>query len=594
MKTLPINANGKVDRQALPKPRYNLRELSTDYIAPTSKTEEVLVALWSQLLGVKEVGTSDNFFDLGGDSIVNIQIVSAAREKGIEITPQQIFDYPTIGELSAVAGVVSLVIAEQSVVTGELPLLPSQHRFFSHSPVQVNAFYQSVCLEHNGKFSTSVLNQALQQLLLQHDGLRSHFKQSLQGWSQYIQPPKNQNNLVIEVTDQIACSPAVEALETNKQQALLQSEIDIQSGKLVAARHIIFTASQRHVLLISMHHLVVDGVSWWVLLNDLERCCKQILLDTPITLPAKGCSVQQWSNALSEHANSKNINDSLNYWTQQNQLASVTSLFAFKPVDIDQQPVIKESNLYLDQTSTSQLMHEVPSAFSIQLPEVLLTALLQTLNLLLDPLSPQKKLLIDMEGHGREGILQGYDVMRTVSWFTSVYPLLLDMPQQQNLGDALKATKEHLRRIPNSGVEYGILRYLSASNDVQEKLKLAPQASVLFNYMGQWERTLAAYSQFKFIKPIAAHHAEKRLGSYALELNAMIFEGQLQASWTYDAKRITPEQVNLIESHFIEQLQGLIKYCLSGEQIGLTPADFKAAELQQDDLDDILSEFGEE
>ena len=160
MKALPINTNGKVDRQALPKPNYNLRELTTDYIPPVSKTEEVLVALWSKLLGVKEVGTSDNFFDLGGDSIVNIQIVAAAREKGIDITPQQIFDCPTISELSAVSGLVSEVTAQQSLVTGELPLLPSQHRFFEQNVVQLNAFNQSVCLQHSGQFNTSALNQA--------------------------------------------------------------------------------------------------------------------------------------------------------------------------------------------------------------------------------------------------------------------------------------------------------------------------------------------------------------------------------------------------------------------------------------------------
>jgi non-ribosomal peptide synthase protein (TIGR01720 family) len=591
MKALPINTNGKVDRQALPKPKYNLRELITDYIPPVSKTEEVLVALWSKLLGVKEVGTSDNFFDLGGDSIVNIQIVAAAREKGIDITPQQIFDCPTISELSAVAGLVSQVTAQQSLVTGDLPLLPSQHRFFEQKPVQINAFNQSVCLQHNGKFNTRTLNQALQMLITHHDGLRTQFSPSINGWKQSIQLLDKNATLV---TEQSFAMGENETAEINKQQKLLNQQIDIQLGKLVVAKNLIFAKSQRHILLIAIHHLVIDGVSWWVLLNDLESCCKQILLGNNPKLSAKSCSVQQWSKALVEHVNSKDVDHSLSYWTTFNKQVFASQLFDFKASKNDLQAVIEENTLYLDKTSTDKLMHEVPSVFSIQLPEVLMTAFLKTMTFLQAPSATQQKILIDIEGHGREALIQGYDVIRTVSWFTSVYPALLDIPSQQSLGDILKSTKEHLRRIPKNGVEYGILRYLSDSNQIQDKFSKTPKANVLFNYMGQWERTLAVDSQFKFVKPIEANHAEKRLGDYALELNAMIFEDRLQVSWTYDENRITDIQIKLIEKHFIQQLQNLIDYCLSGEQAGLTPADFKAANIQQDDLDDILSEFGEE
>jgi amino acid adenylation domain-containing protein/non-ribosomal peptide synthase protein (TIGR01720 family) len=593
MKALPINTNGKVDRNALPKPRYNLRDLGTDYIPPVSKTEEVLVALWSQLLGVKEVGTTDNFFDLGGDSIVNIQIVAAAREQGVDITPQQIFDYPTINELAAVAGLVVKVVAEQTQVSGELPLLPSQRRYFDNQPSQVNGYTQSVCVAHMGNFSTQVLHQGLQHLLVHHDGLRTRFSSSATGWSQHIEKAKDIHGLV---TEHVGDSQMDELSQVNQQLTWLNQQIDIEQGTSLVARNLLFKQNQRQVLIIAVHHLLMDGVSWWILLNDLERCCEQILAGQAITLGTKSCSVQQWSNAISQHANSNEIKISLQYWmtqaakttSSQNHLLSFTHSSS-KPIS-----AVRELSLSLDAHYTKQLIHNVPSAFNIQTQELLITALLCTLELFPEALSKPKKLQIDIEGHGRESLLKDYDVMRTIGWFTSVYPALFELTAQQSTGDKLKTTKEGLRSIPKHGVEYGMLRYLSETNAVQNQLAQAPQAKVLFNYMGQWERTLTAGSQFTFVQPIQAHYVNKQHIPYAIELNAMIFEGKLQATFTYDPTKLTSQQIQIIETGYIEQLRKLINFCLSGQQVGLTPADFKGAELQQDDLDDILSEFGEE
>lgn len=593
MKAFPLTANGKLDRQALPQPSYNLRDLHTDYIAPSNDTETALAALWSQLLGVKEVGVADNFFDLGGDSIVNIQIVAAAKNQGIDITPQQIFDYPTISQLAEVAGTVVSVVAEQKTVTGKVPLLPSQVRFFAEHSSELNHYNQSVVLDYQHSLDTAVLTEALQQLINHHDGLRSQFSQQNSAWQQDILSPNQCSPIVLEVT----CQSDIEQI-IEHQKTALSEQLDIQQGKLVAVANIITPQGQKSILIIVIHHLVVDGVSWWILLSDLETYCQKLMGDKNAELPAKTCSVQQWGEALHTYAQSGLANQSLTYW--QNTITSQTSLaeriHQKPPIDSSAllSTVAEESSVFLSAEETQQLIHQVPAAFSVQVPELLLTALVQSI--LSCPAFSQShpSLLIDIEGHGREELLPGYDLLRSVAWFTSIYPVSLQLDNRTSLGAQLKTIKEQLRQVPNHGIEFGVSRYLGTDSEVVKLVETLPKADLLFNYMGQWERTLATDSRFSFVQPIQAAYGQQRLKRYALEINAWVFDGQLQINCCYNPQLLPIAIMDQITAAFQQNLSSLIKHCLSTDEVGLTPTDFPSADLQQHDLEDIFSEFGED
>ncbi|MFT6269798.1 MAG: amino acid adenylation domain-containing protein [Alphaproteobacteria bacterium] len=595
LKELPLTKNGKVDRNALPKPQQSTRELTVDYLAPSSEVETTLAGLWGQLLGVKEVGIADNFFDLGGDSIVNIQIVAAARESGIDISPQQVFDYPTIEALAQVAGTTQVYKAEQGSVSGKLSLLPVQKRFFEtnyESIEDANQFVQCVTLQYDEDFSTPILKRAFFALLQQHDGLRSKFIQSDLGWQQQVL-----TDAVIDVAEiKLGAHENLDDIIAQQRAALIE-QLDITQGQLVGVSNIVSEVQNIRYLVIVINHLVVDGVSWWILLGDLAKCCRQIVKQHTIQLPQKSCSVIQWSQALGEYVNGKDANAAKNYWTHKHNPQGQPAAQTLSNKNEHVQFMLSEAD-------TKLLSHEVPSRFSVQVPDVLLAALTCCKAWFAEHslANIDGDLLVDIEGHGREDIINGLEVMRTVAWFTSIFPLSLNANSGSqdgskglsNLGEALRITKDQVRGVPNRGIDYGLLHYLSDDDSVAQVLSAQPQAQLLFNYMGQWERTLESDSPFSFVSPISAHHCKNVLNQYAMEINVMIFDEQLQVNLTYDSTLFNSEALGRFAQQYKQMLSDLIQYCMEAQSSGISPSDFPSANIDQGDLADIFAEFGED
>ena len=583
LKELPLSKNGKIDRDALPKPQQSIRELTVDYIAPSSEVETTLAGLWGQLLGIKEVGIADNFFDLGGDSIVNIQIVAAARETGIDISPQQVFDYPTIQELAQVAGTVEIFKAEQGIVSGKLGLLPVQKRFFESKPSNPNQFVQSVTLQYEEDFSTPMLQRAFQALLVHHDGLRSSFSQTNSGWQQEIllQASIDINEITLSPHDNLNDVIA-------QQRSILTKRINIGSSMLVAATNIVSEIKNTHYLVIVIHTLVVDGISWWVLLSDLAKCCKQLTNQQNISLPEKSCSLIQCSDAFKQYVSGKGIQKPKEYWIENSRhLAKSTTLeLSRKNASI---------NISLGESASKLLCHEVPSAFNVQVTDVLITALTFCKQWLCEHSiwHTNSKLLVDIKGQGREEVVKGIDLMRTVASLNSFYPLSLPT-RPTNLGDALRTIKEQIRGVPNSGIDYGLLRYFSSDDAVAQLLASRPQAEILFNYMGQWDRTLETDSPFSFAYPITEHDDGNVNNRYAIEINIGIIDEQLQINLTYDTSLCSTSSLELFAKQYKQALNELIQYCMHEKGNGLTPSDFPSANIDQSDLEDLFAEFGED
>jgi non-ribosomal peptide synthase protein (TIGR01720 family) len=579
---LPLTSNGKVNRRALPAPDTTRPELAGTYVAPRTSVEELLAGIWIDVLGLEKVGIHDNFFELGGDSILSIQVVARANQAGLALTPKQLFGHQTIVELATVAGTTSVFQAEQGLVTGEVLLTPIQRWFFEQEFPEPHHWNQAMLLEVSPTLDMALLSQLVQQLLVHHDALRLRFiMRSASDWQQVNALPDEE--VFCTLVDLSVVSEADQRSAIEATAAELQASLNLSEGPLVRVALFDLGPHQPSRLLFVIHHLVVDGVSWRILLEDLQTGYQQLSRGQAMKLQPKTTSFQVWAQRLNEYAQSTVLEQELHYWLAQSRFW-VTPLPMDYPQGKDANTAASASNVVVSLSSveTRALLQEVPQAYNTQINDVLLTALAQVFAQCLGT----RYLIVDLEGHGREEIFSGVDLSRTVGWFTTVFPVLLELRQTDPPGSALKSVKEQLRRIPNRGIGYGLLRYLKEDVAITEKLRRLPQAEVSFNYLGQFDQVLSTDSRFQIAKE-SSGRAHSRLGSrrHLLEVNALVAGGQLQLDWTYSSNLHQRATIESLAQGFLTALRSLIAHCQSPEAGGYTPSDFPLTQMSQDALD---------
>jgi amino acid adenylation domain-containing protein/non-ribosomal peptide synthase protein (TIGR01720 family) len=581
LETLPLTSNGKVDRRALPAPDKARPALEEAFVAPRTPVEQQLADIWADVLGLQQVGIHDNFFEVGGDSILSIQIVARANQAGLALTPKQLFAHKTIAELATVAGTTSAFQSEQGLVTGEVILTPIQRWFFEQDLPQAHHWNQAMLLEVRQALNLAFLQQVVQQLLIHHDALRLRFLRSACGWKQVNALPEPAVPLTREDLSALSAREQTAAIEATAAQ--LQASLNLSEGPLLRVALFDLGTHQSARLLLVIHHLAVDGVSWRILLEDLQTAYQQLCRGETIQFPPKTTSFKYWSQRLFEYAQSQE----LDYW-----LATSESFVTRLPVDYvagkDANTVASAGNVVvtLSSAETRALLQSVPQAYKTQINDVLLTALVQAFA----QWTGTDNLLVDLEGHGREEIFDGVDLSRTVGWFTTLFPVLLDLKDLENPGSALKAIKEQLRSIPNQGIGYGLLRYLKEDAQIAEQLRSLPQAEVSFNYLGQFDSLLSPDGMFAPAKESSgAEHSHLGSRSHLLEVNAFVAEGQLQVNWTYSSNLHQQATVESLAQGFVTALQVLIAHCQSPEAGGYTASDFPLAKLDEQKLGTIAA-----
>ncbi len=581
--TLPLTANGKLDRLALPAPDLH-RELTASFVAPRNATEQTLALIWAEVLRLESVGIEDNFFELGGDSILGLQTIARANQSGIRLTPKQLFEHQTIAELAAVTGTTQTISAEQGLVTGSLPLTPIQHWFFEQNLPNPSHFNQSVLLEVPTDLKPELLLAVIQELLEHHDALRLRFIQQSQQW---LQSHANRGETVpLQVVNlsEILAEQQSAAIEATGNE--LQASLNLSTGQLIQAALFYLGADQPSRLLLIIHHLAVDGVSWRILLTDLFNAYQQINSGEAIQLPPKTSSFRDWSHRLTEYGQSAELKAELNYWLTHIS-ADYTPLPTDYPATLEANTVAASAQISvsLSQEETHALLHSVPSIYNTQINDVLLTALVQSFA----HWTGKCSLLVDLEGHGRESLFTDMDLSRTVGWFTSIFPIQLQLEDGNDPGVALKSVKEQLRRLPKRGIGYGILRYLSGV-EISQQLQTLPIPEVSFNYLGQFNQELLASSVAKLAKesPGALQNLQGHR-HHQLEVDGMIVDGQLQIKWTYSQNFHQRATIESLAEELIANLQRLIAHCLSPEAGGYTHSDFPLAKLNQEQLEQVLA-----
>jgi amino acid adenylation domain-containing protein/non-ribosomal peptide synthase protein (TIGR01720 family) len=587
LEALPLTLNGKVDRQALPAPDKVRPELNEAFVAPRTPEEQVLVDVWAQVIGLEQVGIHDNFFEVGGDSILSIQVIARAKQAGLQLTPKQMFEYQTIAELAAVVDTTPTTIqAEQQPITGPVPLTAIQHWFFEQNLPEAHHWNLAIMLEVRQAIAPTILRQALQQLLVQHDALRLRFVQQESGWQQFLASPDDQVVSLVQ-RDLSALSP--EQQESAIQAAIeeLQPSLNLSDGPLMRVAFFYLDPHQPPRLLFVIHHLVVDGLSWRILLEDLQTVYQQLSRGEVIQRPLKTTSFKRWSERLIEYAQSAALQQELAYWLAESQ-KQVYRLPVDYPGGDNTVASAQTVSVALNVEETQALLQQMPQIYRMQMNDVLLTALA----LAFAQWTGSTVLLVDLEGDGREDTFNDLDLSRTLGWFTTIFPVRLELGQATHPKAALTSVKEQLRRIPDQGIGYGVLRFESENREIVEQLRATPQAEVIFNYLGQFDRFLPEESIFKLthwnLEPRRSPRGSRR---HLLEGNGFITGGQLWLNWTYSENLHQRVTVERLAQGCIEALRAIIAHCQSPEAGGYTPSDFPDVELSPEQLERALEEI---
>ncbi len=606
---LPLTVNGKVDRRALPAPGRSRGTTAENYSTTQTPSERLLAEIWGDVIGVERVGRDDNFFDLGGDSIMGLQIVARANSAGLTLVPRQIFQFQTVAELAAVAGSLERIQAQQGEVVGPVKLTPIQHWFLEADPVDLHHYNQAHYLLLTPALKAGAVRVMVYRLLAAHDALRLRFSYQQQGegpkrWHQYLEPVSalTGKRLPFAQLDLSRLDERLHSLALQQLATRVQASLDPIAGPLLRILHVTLGHERSTRLLWVVHHLAIDSVSWRILQSDLQQLATQLAKRPPgssiplaeeLELPAKTTSVQRWSQRLSHYAGSQRLRRELEYWIQQQ--SSVAAL----PVDYQGGENTEESAgvvaVRLDAETTRALLHEVPPKYHTQINDALLAALARACS----DWTGESNVLINLEGHGRESILDDVDLSRTVGWFTSVFPLLLDLAATDGPGEELKTIKEQLRAVPHNGVGFGILRYLSPDPEVSRRLGALRHPEISFNYLGQFGRqstTATAKGDDAALPAVRVHRAPENTGPpispralrrHVLDVVGLVEAGCLQLNLLYSRNLHQRSTIERLGTALKRAIEALVQHCRQPAVGGFTPSDFPLAGLDQAVLDEL-------
>ncbi|MCY8615722.1 bacitracin non-ribosomal peptide synthetase BacB [Bacillus haynesii] len=572
---MPLTPNGKIDRKALPEPAGDTIAAS-GYEAPRNETEEKLAAVWQEVLDRDKIGINDNFFEIGGDSIKALQIVSKLSRADLKLQVKDLFTNPSIRHLSKYVKKETKARTSE-IVQGHTPLTPVQRSFFAANQKERNHYNQAFMLYRKDGFAEKIVEKVFRKLTEHHDALRMVYQekngeiiQHNRGledsvFDLYVYDLKTEKNLE-ETVYQIA---------TN-----IQKDISISEGKMI--KLCVFKTTEGDHLLIAIHHLVVDGVSWRILFEDFEAAYGQALQGKPIELGYKTDSYKTFSEKLAEYASSKKLLKEQEYWREISK-GKMAFLPKHRQAAHDNYENSRTLRISLSQMETEQLLKEAHKAYNTQINDLLLTALLIASR----QLTGENRLKILMEGHGRDDILQDVDITRTVGWFTAMYPVFIDLEDETDLSMMIKIVKETLRKIPNNGIGYGILKYLRKD----EVLLKDEKPPILFNYLGELDHDLTT-EQFSSSKLSAGQSiGEKSARDASVEIDSVVAGRQLMISTTFNEYEYSPDTISELNQAFKESLQMVISHCTGKNETEKTSSDYGYDKLSLEDLEELLNEY---
>ncbi len=579
---LPMTTHGKVDQRALLA--LDSAPVGADDERARTGLEDTLATIWCELLKLDRVGLHDNFFAIGGDSILSIQAVTRANQAGIALTTRLLFDHSTIAGLAAVleAGGGAAPAAAAAASAGEMPLLPIQARLFDLGDVAPHHYNQAVLLAAPAGLARATLEALSGALLARHDALRLAFPADADGTRRALFRPLAECDPGAVVHVETLGDALPFAAQIRARAEAHQAHFRLEQAPLW--RIVYFDAGAQSRLLLVAHHLVIDAVSWRLLLRDLNLAHAQLAAGTAVALPPPVTSYQQWAEALVRHAGSEHLQAQLPYWIDQAARVTPALVPDGPRLGAFTRATSASATFELDPQRTAQLLRQCAVPYRTRINELLLTALAMAVR----ACRASDVLSVALEGHGREALFDQLDAGQTVGWFTSLFPLSLDCAAGDT-GALIRSVKEQCRRIPDAGLGYGVLRYLGRNEVLAQAGAQQPQ--ILFNYLGQFDTEAPGNAAFGFAaEETGASQADAQLREFALGINSVVSGGQLRCAIDYSVQEFDSATVEGLAAAYRAALCAVIDHCLHAEPV-LTPADVPLAQVGAAALDALQRRY---
>ncbi|WP_343834693.1 amino acid adenylation domain-containing protein, partial [Bacillus horti] len=579
MEKMPLSPNGKLDRKNLPQIDPSI-QIQSESKKPRNEVEQALVNIWQDILGVENIGIEHHFFELGGDSIKAMKVASRLAKYKMRVEIKHILLQPTIAKLSSFVKLEDQVI-EQGAIYGNVRLTPIQRLFFDSCQTERQHFNQSVMLYASTGLEEKALHMSVQKVVEHHDALRMIYalkeKEVIQTNLSY-----QQDESVFEV---ISLQESKDTdIEIERLADGYQMSFNLEKGPLFKA--CLFKTQVGDYLLLLAHHLVVDGVSWRIIIEDIALAYKQALNTKPLQLPEKTHSFKKWSEALHQYAKSDVLKTELSYWGNIEKINNAR-LIPIQSTEVASNKIKDTSQLSVSFSpeKTQQLLKEVHTAFHTQIEDVLLTAL----GISLKKLTFQDQFLIFMEGHGRQEIAENLNVTRTVGWFTSLYPVALDMSAisinsfEDTLPAQLMHIKEAQRSIPNKGIGYGLLKYLTGKVE-GDFTELSSIPEISFNYLGEFDHDIPN-DVFELSSASTGKEASSEIERVTgIEMIGSIKNGSLTFHFIYNHHLYSEAQISRLSMEFQQELIRVVDFCIHLDERFHTPSDFPLANVSMEEL----------
>ncbi|HET7462092.1 MAG TPA: amino acid adenylation domain-containing protein, partial [Longimicrobium sp.] len=549
--SLPLTPNGKVDGAALAE---LVRGAAPEgaHRAPGTPAERALARIWEEVLNAGRVGADDDYFALGGDSLLAIQVVARARRAGLHLRPRMLFEHPTVAALARAAESGAAVNAEQGEVVGEVPLTAIQQWFFAQELPAPHHWNMPMLLETREALDGALLGRALGVLLAHHDALRMRYRRRGAGWEQHVAPIA-ESPPVLECFDLSHLRGAGFTAEVERIATRVQGALELEGGPVFRAACFHAGPGRPGRLLLAAHHLVMDGVSWRVLLEDLEAAYRALARGEPAALAPKTTSFREWAGRIRTHAASGALDADAAFWSLPAG-TPIPRLPVDRPAGAGTEAKAGHLSGELTAAETRALLAEVPAALGVRVMDVLMAALGRTLA----EWAGVEAALVDVEGHGREELVAGVDLSRTVGWFTALFPVLLDLRGADGPEGALRVARSRLRELPSHGLAHGVLRALGVGR-AAERVRAFPRAEVVFNYLGRVDGSPGGDSLLALSgDPMGPPYHPDTPRAHLLEIHAIVVEGTFRTGWAYATAAHDAATVERWMARFLAELRALV------------------------------------
>ncbi|AEI43026.1 non-ribosomal peptide synthetase [Paenibacillus mucilaginosus] len=573
LEKLPLTVNGKVDRRALA--RSTERRAEAAFAPPRTPMEAILARIWEEVLGCGPVGVHDPFFELGGDSIKGIQMTARLHGEGYRLEMKELFRHGTIAGLAPRVRPLEAELPQEPV-EGEVPLTAIQRWFWEQGFQDRHHWNQSVMLYRRQGFDEQVLHKVWTALTGHHDALRIIFREEDGRAIQWNRSMEAAQGRAFRLESHDLRSEPEPQHRIEEECRRLQAGHHLSEGPLIALG--LFRTAEGDHLLITIHHLVVDAVSWRILLEDFGTAYEQAVLGNDIRLPAKTLSWRTWAERVEAYASSPKLLREIPYWSKVEHLSR----------EAGRLPAAQEAafgergdsiTIGLAPEDSRRIAADCHRAYRTEINDVLLTALARALN----EWTGSPVASIEWEGHGREPLVEEQPVSRTVGWFTSVYPVVLRLPADLPAGACLMEVKETLRRVPNKGIGYGMLRYLTPE-ERRRGLHFGSRPEISFNYLGDFGGSSAPEGAQGFTVSPLSDFSGDPIAPAAGPLNRLMVsgwmsDGKLQFSFGFMPGDLETGAVRRFAEAFRSELLQLADHCLAQSDAVRTPSDLGCTRL---------------